>query len=180
MISVLTATLPEREGMLAEAVASVKQQGHEVQHLIGVDHTRRGAGPVLNDLLADAVGEWVMVVDDDDLLLPHHLDTIQPVIESDGWDVIYTLPEVEGGGFFNYERPYDPQMLRRFNMVSHNAAMRTELVRQVGGWAPVKEFDWRMFQALSGIGARFCRLPERTWVYRVDHEFGNWSRGTLV
>ena len=162
--------------MLAEAVASVKHQGVEVQHLVGVDHTRRGAGPVLNDLLSDAVGEWVMVLDDDDLLLPHHLATLTPYLEHG--DVIYSEPIVEGGTFVLYEHPFDGELLRRRNLVSHNALMRTELVRDVGGWAPIREFDWDLFKRLHGRGASFVKVPEKTWVYRLHGS--NWSQGTLA
>lgn len=177
-ISVLTACLPQRKAMLAEAVASVQAQvcpGIDVEHLIGIDHQGEGAGPVLNRRLADAKGDWVMVLDDDDLLLPEHLATVVPLAEEH--DVVYSMPRVEGGMFTNYHEPFDPAVLARKNIVSHTALMRAELVRQVGGWNPVRWFDWDLFRRLEAAGAEFLQVPETTWVYRLHG--ANWSQGTL-
>lgn len=178
-VTVLTASLPERADMLAQAVASVKAQTFPaVEHLIGVDHERQGAAPVLNRLLEEASGEWVMVCDDDDLLDPGHLETLVPHLSGDV-DVVWSKPRVEGDVVFrNYEHEWDPAVLHRCNIVSHNALMRTSAVRAVGGWEPVRWFDWDLFKRLHLDGARFCRVDATTWTYRLHGS--NWSQGTLA
>lgn len=177
-VSVLTATLPHRVDMLRDAIASVLRQTHNpVEHLIGVDASRRGAGDVLNRQLARATGDWVMVLDDDDLLDPMHIDIA--LAASDGVDVVYTMPRVEGGAFGNYEVPFNPQLLAAgFNCVSHTALMRTDLVRKVDGWRDVRAFDLDLFCRLEQIGAEFHQVPEVTWTYRLHGS--NWSHGTLA
>src|SRR5204863_8654798 len=59
-VSLLTATLPERAELLAEAVASVTAQTlhtfDDVEHIVLVDHKREGAGLLLDDALQLARG----------------------------------------------------------------------------------------------------------------------------
>lgn len=178
-VSVLTSALPQRDEMLAEAKASVLAQecpGVEVEHLVTVDWDGEGAGPILNRLLAMAEGDWVMVLDDDDLLKPNHLATVTDV-DLDAYDVIYSLPEVRGGTFSQYHAPWDPTRLAFRNIVSHNALMRTSLVRSIGGWSAIRQFDWDLFRRLEAAGADFCQLRSVTWIYRLHGS--NWSQGTL-
>lgn len=177
-VTVLTAALPERADMLAEAIASVRAQTYsDVEHLYAIDEDRQGAAPVLNRLLEEARGDRVMVLDDDDLLDPGHLDTV--LGHTDGCDVVYTLPRVEGGSFTQYHEPFDARKLAAgHNCVSHNALMPTALVRQVGGWRNVQWFDLDLFCRLEQAGAEFRQIREETWTYRLHGS--NWSQGTLA
>lgn len=177
-VSILTATLPSRDEMLWEAIESVAAQTHvDVEHLIGFDTDRRGAGPILNEQLALATGEWVMVLDDDDLIDPDHLAIVLANVE--GADVVYSKPRVTGGEFTLYELPFDGRYLAQgINCVSHNALMRTDLVREVGGWNPVRTFDLDLFIRLEQTGAEFRKVDAVTWTYRLHGS--NWSHGTLA
>ena len=173
----LTPTLPERSGMLEEAKASVRAQTFgDVEHLIAVDPDRRGAGPLLNIMLGEVLSEWVMVLDDDDLLDPNHLATLHEHI--DGADVVYSMPRVEGGTFTLYDAPFDREALAQRNIVSHNALMRTQAVRAIGGWCALRHFDWDLFRRLDAVGARFRKVDAVTWTYRLHGS--NWSQGTLA
>lgn len=177
MISVLTAALPERTEMLQEAIASVRAQTFgAVEHLYALDLEHQGAGPVLNRLLEEAAGEWVMVLDDDDLLDPNHLDVCHQHFPDH--DVVYSLPRVEGAVFRQYDEPFNPAVLAVRNIVSHTALMRTNMVRALGGWNPVRWFDWDLFTRLDSVGAEFHQVPEVTWTYRIHGR--NWSQGTLT
>lgn len=178
-VSVLTPSMPQRREMLEEAVRSVLQQhchGIEVEHLFATDVDAEGAGVLLNRMLTVVDSDAVMVLDDDDLLDPHHIATVAGHLE--GADVVYTLPRVTGGTFTQYEEPFDARMLAAGrNVVSHTALMRTEMVRQVGGWRPVRAFDLDLFRRLEAAGAEFRQLRLVTWTYRLHGE--NWSHGTL-
>jgi glycosyltransferase involved in cell wall biosynthesis len=176
-VSVLTASLPSRNAMLAEAKASVMAQTYRnVEHLIGVDIEREGAGAVLNRLLSCASGDYVMVLDDDDLLNPNHIDWLLSGVATH--DVVYSLPKVMGGSFTQYAAPFDRSQLDAgHNCVSHTALMRSAMVREVGGWNDVRHFDLDLFQRLAAHGAEFLQIPEVTWTYRLHGS--NWSHGTL-
>lgn len=177
-VSVLTAALPSRTAMLAEAKASVLAQTYpDVEHLIGIDDDRQGAGAVLNRLLTVASGDWVMVLDDDDLLAPNHIDVL--VAASDDVDVVYSYPRVEGGTFINYHQPFDARLLAaNFNCVSHTALIRAEALRGVDGWRNVKAFDLDLWRRMEQAGAEFRQVRQETWTYRIHGS--NWSRGTLA
>lgn len=177
-VTILTSALPSRAEMLWEAYDSVGAQTfRNIEYRCMFDSKRRGAGVVLNELLEDASGDWVMVLDDDDLLDPHHLATV--LAHVDEGDVIYTLPRVTGGTFDFYQLPFDARHLAAgINCVSHNALMRTEMVRQVGGWNNVRAFDLDLFCRLEQAGAEFVQVPKVTWTYRLHGS--NWSQGTLA
>lgn len=100
MISVLTPSLPERAYMLEECRLSVAQQQGFIggEHLVLIDHDRRGVAPTVNTLARGASCDWVWVLADDDLLssptcLLRHLEL------ADGADIIYSRPVVKPGWY---------------------------------------------------------------------------------
>ena len=178
-VSVLTASVGGyRLPMLEEAIASVVAQTHgNHEHLIGMDESRLGAGQVLNHLLGVADGEYIMVLDDDDLLDADHLELLVPHCEDA--DVVYSMPRVVGGNWEGYTRSFSSERLASMNCVSHNALLRTDLVREIGGWDNIKQFDWDLFKRLDEAGAKFRQLDGITsWTYRLHGD--NWSRGGLL
>ena len=74
-VTVITPSMPSRERFLAEAMASVAAQTVPVAHLIIVDEGRSVAEK-RNALVEAADTEWVAFLDDDDLLDPHHIETL--------------------------------------------------------------------------------------------------------
>lgn len=175
-VTFITATIPGREHLLAEAVASVKAQTvPAADHLIAIDYQLKGGWRPRN-LLASAVEtKWMHVLDDDDLLNPEHLEKILEVAQ--GADVVYSHCDVLGDAHFDlYNRPFDPGLLRRLSIVSHNALIRTELVLELGGWKNERGYDWHFWNRALDTGARFVCLPERTWKYRLNADWKHESR----
>ena len=176
-VSVLTASIPERHGKLMEAVYSVNEQIVRPQaHLIGVDHARRGAPVVLNELAATAASEWLMVLDDDDVLYPDHLLAL--LDESDDSDVVYSSCRWVGRSFTQYNQPFDRNLLKRKSVVSHTAMFRREWWEKVDGWVSEWGYDWRFWQRLSQAGASFHHVDKVTWEYRLTG--GNQSMDGLA
>jgi hypothetical protein len=175
-VTVVTASLPERAAMLAEAVASVAAQTVAVQsHLVGIDHARRGGAAMKNALASAVTTEWTMVLDDDDLLLPDHVATL--IANAGGADVVYSAPVVEGDPLFTlYDEPFSHEMLRRASIVSHTALVRTELLLDLGGWPIVQGYDWMLWRAAADAGAKFKKVDGVTWVYRLTPEWAHESR----
>jgi hypothetical protein len=175
--TVITATmLPERSGLLARAVDSVTRQTVKPDHhLIAVDYLRTGGARVYN-LLASAVdSEWIALLPDDDVLYPQHLETLLDA--SPGADVVYSYCDVSGSEpREQYNRPFDPDLLRRSSVVSHVALVRTQLVLDIGGWDAGQGYDWRFWVKALDAGARFVSVPERTWLYRLDTDWAHESR----
>ena len=70
MISVITATLPDRGRLLAECAATIASQTLQpAAWYVGVDHERNGPAAILNGLAAKVDTPWLFRLDDDDLLV---------------------------------------------------------------------------------------------------------------
>lgn len=173
-VTVLTASIPQRASMLAEAIQSVCEQSQPpFAHLVAVDVCRLGAPMMLNRLLDAVATEWLMVLDDDDLLDPHHLKTL--VGNSVDADVVYSYCRTEGRPFEQYNQPFDALMLEHRSVVSHTALVRTSCVREVGGWHRERGYDWDLWKRIRGEGATFRSVPEVTWTYRLLGGNESWD-----
>lgn len=178
-VTVITATMPGREHLLADAMASVASQTVKpTEHLIAVDYVQRGGARVYNLLAAAANTEWVAILNDDDTFYPQHLQTLLEA--SDAADVVYSWCDATGPDpWMAYNQPFDPDVLRRTSSVSHNALVRTQLIENVGGWDEAKGWDYRFWLEAMERGARFVCVPEVTWQYRLDAGWKHESRPWL-
>jgi len=178
-VTVITATMPGRGKLLAEAMASVVAQTLEPsEHLVAVDYIRRGGARPKNLLAAAVTSDWLATLDDDDLLYPGHLEALMAA--SGDAEVVYSGCDVLGPDpWQHYNQPFDPVALRSLSIVSHNALIRTELVLDVGGWDEVKGYDWRFWHKCLDAGAKFVQVPERTWKYRLEAGWWHESRPWL-
>jgi hypothetical protein len=184
-LTVITVSMPGREAILEEAIASV-----QAQTLRPAAHLVRIAPPVgrphqsqlakeRNVLIRQVQTEWIACLDDDDLFYPHHLEAIAPALEDA--DIVYTFGDGAQQGDVNAASP-DQQLagLERSNYIPYCAAMRTSLVREVGLYGEDFDFerkvfpatglhseDWDLWVRLLRQGARLRCVPEITWQYRM-------------
>jgi len=82
-LSIITATIPEREGLMSRLYREIGQQraGRSVDHVIvGGDGT---VGRKINTGMRRAEGRYVCVVDDDDLVSPDYIDQLLRAIHLD-------------------------------------------------------------------------------------------------
>jgi glycosyltransferase involved in cell wall biosynthesis len=177
-ITVITASLPDRGELLRQAMESVRRQTlAPADHLIAIDYQRAGGARARNTLVAATTTPWVQILDDDDLLMPEHLQRLAQMADDTGADVAYSWCTVEGDDRFDlYNRPYDREQLRNTSIVSHNALVRTELLLDLGGWIEEPGYDWKLWNRAADAGARFACLEERTWHYRLNPEWAHESR----
>ncbi len=195
-ITVLTVTIPGRERLLIENVASVYAQTVPVArhlivaHLAATNLEERIQPQVQysatkNDMLRAATTEWVAVLNDDDIWLPHHVETVLPRLEDS--DVLYTW---EAGGnkpcidCSDWTQEQLIETFRTDNFLDGNCLIRRSLLEQVGGFptdwvgpgpwqgghyrGTVARFeDWALWQRLAPLGARFRCVPVETWVYGI-------------
>jgi glycosyltransferase involved in cell wall biosynthesis len=166
-VTVITCTIPERETMLEECKASVAAQTHPpADHLIFRDTWHKGIQVGLNRLWPKVETEWLQWLADDDLLLPHHLEALEPYMPDA--DIIHSYCEVTGrsdGWLPNWSVEESDYFM------TATALIRTSLVRELNGWHrhhyPEDHFFWRKAGA---HGARFAVHREPTWVYRFHGE----------
>ncbi len=177
--SVLTASLEARSHLLAQAMASVQAQTYRPlpDHLVLVNDDLT-AQEKYNALAEAAETEWVCILDDDNLWLPHHLEAIAPATE--GADVVYSfeangiLPRTDCAGW-DAERIADEVIAAPF--IDQNVAVRRSVFLAVGGFDPADTgpprcMDQGLWLRAAQAGARFANIPRETWRYRV----GPWNR----
>lgn len=166
--------------MLRRALQSVLNQTIQPTAIVvECDHKRTGAAATKNRALAKVDTEWVTYLDDDDVMLPHHVDAMLQVALSRRADVVYPWPQMVGGGDPRPDRfdvPFDADELRRGSYIPTVSLIRTKLLKQAGGFQcpPGSIYDdWGAYLALLDVGARFHHLPKRTWRWHIHH--GNTS-----
>lgn len=176
-ITVLTASLPERAGMLAENLASVAAQRlAPASHLVAVDYAQAGGAATYNRLLAAVDTEWFCCLDDDDLADPDHLETMAELAGEA--DVIYTYCRSVGREFTQYNQPFDAALVATNSIVPITALCRTRLMRQIGGFPATWDYDRAAWVAIHRAGGQYVSIPLATWTYR--YHGANQSHGQLT
>lgn len=131
--------------------------------------SREGPATIRNRLAADTDADWLIPLDDDDLIDKTFLERLTPHVE--GADVVYPWCRVED--FVNGLPPWTPnrlfraESLLRFNYIPVTALISHELWDAVGGMdEQVEVEDWRLWRKCLAEGARFKCVPEVLWSYR--------------
>jgi glycosyltransferase involved in cell wall biosynthesis len=171
LVSVLTPSIPSRRKYLDECVASVQAQTFtEHEHLVGIDQDREGCAVTVNKLAKRARGEWLLIVADDDLLLPRCIESLLEVA-SDA-DIVYAPPLVWGSNSPHYfqQPPYIPSF----------ALIYKELWDEIGGYREdaIREEDRKFWIEALRLDAKFVRYDaEPTWVYRLHAGSKSYNEG---
>lgn len=164
-VSVITATIPGRERFLEECKASVTAAGGfvDLEHLVMLDEHREGCSVMCNRMVEQATGDWLFLLADDDLVLPHG---IQRLLEaSENADVVYSPPLVWG--------LHDPWwFFQAPPAIPATALIRKSLWDTLGGYdvTAKREEDRKLWTAAVERGYRFVRVDDQpTWIYRLGH-----------
>lgn len=167
-VTVLTTCHPPYAAFLPQCVASVLEQTvPPAYHRISIDFRGEGPVPQLNEMARGATTEFVSQLAADDLVDPHHFETLLEA--SEGADVVYTWCRVIGRSGFNPNAHFDPERLQRENYIPATTLVRTELLRELGYWNPDSLHDWEdwdLWRRAMASGAVFRCVPEVTWTYR--------------
>lgn len=171
-ITIITSSKPDRSHLLAEMLGSVAAQTVlPAAVLVQIDGPT--LVPKLRRLLDSVTTEYVVQVDDDDLLYPNHVETLSQNL---GADVVWTWCDVTGRNW-NPNQGYQPGVLQSRNYIPANYAGRVSKIREVGGHVdpgPGQYEDWDLLRRLEANGASFYNVPIVTWNYR----FGDWGQTT--
>lgn len=170
-ISVIIPTILDRRELLDECLESISRSSlRPAEILTSMDLVKAGPAVVRNHLADVAQHDWLAFVDDDDLVLPHHFETLWKARYEDTlkieFDVVYTRPHVEGRAAPKIG-PYNRQQLENGNYIPVTAMVRKSLFRKVGGFPDARFEDWELWKALGKARAKFRYVPETTWIYRT-------------
>lgn len=202
-VSVVIPTIPGREKLLERAVNSVREQARPADDLIVyVDDRRKGAAHARNHALTQVATQWVAWLDDDDVLMPNHIDVCMDMLETTGADLCYPGMIAVGGRdplacpvnnvlvnpyCVPFRQEQADHLLTVGNFIPITWVGRTGLIRAVGGfpepWADESkgsgrvEEDYGLLMNLLRAGAQFVHAPVRTWRY-FFHSGNTGGRGT--
>lgn len=180
-VTVCIPTIGGRDALLQRALTSVIEQtepARNVKIAVERDHVGQGAAATRNAAWRRATTTWVAFLDDDDELLPHHLEHLLDVAEWEGADLVYpwhrivgpygeTKPDLLGG----QGDPFNPARLDECNFIPVTVLVRREVLEAVGGfpqpgtpeWPHQDCEDWGCWLRLRDAGAKFVHTPTVTW-----------------
>lgn len=175
-VTAVIPAIPPRvgDGKLNRALASVLGQTRAVDAVsVSIDHGRTGSSVNRNQALAGVRTEWTALLDDDDEWGPDHIALLMAHARETGANLVYPWFNVPGG-FDPWPHregePFSREALRGENYIPITVLVRTELLRDVGGFRPKGPpdnpcDDWGTWEALLDRGARFEHLNRRTWTW---------------
>jgi GT2 family glycosyltransferase len=129
-----------------------------------------------NSCLACASGDYLALLDHDDILHPSALYLAARAIDEQGADMLYTdeitFSETPADGYFAHFKPaFSPDTLRSYNYICHFLVFSRELQEQVGllNSACDGSQDYDFILRLSERASRICHIPRILYYWRA-HE----------
>ena len=133
-----------------------------------------GISRTSNRALADARGEFVLLLDHDDLLEPEALAEVAKAVTShDDVDIVYTdedkLDEIDRPHHPQFKPDWDPELLLSYPYLGHLTGFRRDLLTRIGGFRP--EFDgsqdFDVMLRASELARRVVHIPKVLYHWRV-------------
>ena len=199
LISIITPVFNTSAPWLEEAIASVEQQAYENWELILIDdgstaeetlallakvenrdprirlrrlEKNRGISFASNVGLEAARGDWIALLDHDDLLEPDALfQTVKLLQKHPDADLIYSDEDklTETGFDAPFFKPdWSPDFFLSYNYLCHFTTIRLSLVREVGGFRPGYDFaqDYDLFLRITSRSNRIHHIPRILYHWR--------------
>lgn len=190
-ITVVIPTIPERSEMVAKAVSSAARQTLSPRAIIiVVDDQFEGASEVRTRGLFQVTTEWTAFLDDDDELLPMHLENLMHMAKKTDADLVFPWFHVVGG-----VDPFPMNEHREFDVDDPHQTTVTFLVKtekacMAGGfrWQDGVDIidpgmdeqghrageEFRFVIRVARNGGKVVHLDERTWMW---HHHGRNTMG---
>lgn len=172
-VGVAIPSIPPRTEYLKRALASVEAQTRKVDEIqVVVDTERKGAAVTRNAAMEALSTEWVCFLDDDDEMLPHHVERLMACQQETAADVVYPWFAGRPIGFDPFPmfegKPWDNNDRHIFPIA---VLMRRQLALDIGGFeaqfpeGPQLGEDWHFWNKVIDAGGKIVHLPERTWLW---------------
>lgn len=128
-----------------------------------------------NACLEMATGEYVVMADHDDVLIPDALWTVAEAIKRNpDVDFLYSSSDLtDQDHLYNYNplfKPaWSPEMLYSANYITHLSIVRTSLVRELGGFRPEYDGaqDWDLFLRIGEVTDQIEMIPRVLYHWRA-------------
>jgi hypothetical protein len=168
-VGVAIPSIPPRGKLLKRALTSVQVQTHPVDQInIAYDTSREGAGATRNRAKNSLTTDYIAFLDDDDEMLPHHIEVLLGHIEYHQADVAFSWFTVVGGTDpfpDNRWKEFDPASPHTFGIT---ALVRREVAQSLDFEPPSTLWeaggeDWTWWTTLAKNGAKFVNTSDITW-----------------
>ncbi len=133
-----------------------------------------GISRATNRALSMARGEFVVLLDHDDVLAPTALSEIAAVVAAeDDVDVIYSDEDKldESGMRFqpHFKPDWDPDLLLAYPYMGHVTAVRRKVLDRIGGFRPAFDGsqDYDVMLRATEVGRRVVHIPKVLYHWRV-------------
>ena len=163
------------EESVKEAVLKYAKKDKRIKYIFR--ETKGHISEASNSALELATGEYIALLDHDDILWPNALHEIVRVInENSNVNFIYSDEDkIEEDGKFHTEpffKPnFSPHYLRSVNYITHFTVIRRALVKKVGGFR--KDFDgaqdWDLF-------LRVTRQIKKETIFHIHKILYSWRK----
>jgi glycosyltransferase involved in cell wall biosynthesis len=185
-VTVCTATIPTRVDLLERASKSVQNQTLKVKdHSIKLDLEKLGQPLILDQIIKEAKTKYVAILDDDDELLPNHIELLYKKIVETEADLVFP--------HFKYSNLSDAGHLEKFrglpwdNNNPHQVPItwiaKRKTILEVGGFSgdfDVLSYevdnqgnrignDFNLIKKLAEANKHITNISEITWIYHVGH-----------
>lgn len=133
----------------------------------------QGIAAATQAALEMAEGQWVALLDQDDLLAPHALLEVARAASHPQAILIYSDEDKVDAAGTRYEpffKPdWSPELLLSCNYLNHLTAIRTDVLRAVGGFCPSYEFsqDYDAFLRVTEQPGRVVHIPKVLYHWRA-------------
>jgi hypothetical protein len=192
-ITVVIPTIAPRSKLLEQAITSVQRQRLlPVNLLVSRDQYHDGAAATRAKGVEQVESDWTAFLDDDDMMLPWHLEALAAAQHLTGADYVfsyYTVMDDRGGlhpendPLGHFGRVFDPVNPTQTTIT---ILVRTELAKlypfhdattDVPAGSDGKRLnsgeDWAFTLDCVEAGAKIVHVPMRTWLWR--HHAANTS-----
>ena len=164
------------DGSRQPHVREILDQAQREDPRIRVEHRQSNAGIVVasNDALAMARGEFVALLDHDDLLHPDALALVAEAIDANPEaDYVYTDEDkIDAAGRHTapfFKPDWSPERMRTQMYTCHFSVLRRSLVEEVGGFDPEFEGsqDWDLVLKVTERARRIVHVPRILYHWRM-------------
>jgi Glycosyl transferase family 2 len=177
-VTVALPTIPPRARLLKRALGSILGQTLPATALsVRSDVNANGAAWTRNEALKAVRTEWVAFLDDDDQMLPSHLETLAEAALDTGADYVYSwFTDEHPDPLGHFGKEFDPANPTQTTITT---LVRTELAQAVGFCEPPVGAtihgqrygeDFQFTVGCVAYGAKVVHVPVRTWTW-------NWHGG---
>lgn len=184
-ISVIIASIPGRKEYLQRAINSVMSQSLMPDKIIiGIDNDRLGAARNRDRCIESCDTDYIAILDDDDFLLPNHIEILFNTIKNNDADLVYPSWMIEQGFISHLDHIMGkPWNNNEIHQVPITWMAKTSSILEVGGFSKNFEVmennfdehghrigeDFIMIKKLVNSGKKIMHINEITWSWNCGH-----------